>query len=283
MEERDGIKVWRFKNDESKPSRLIGVGYNDFRIIEGCKIFRAQPHYTLHYVRNGKGKFFVKDKEYHIKEGDFFYTPVDEPMSYFPDESEPWRYYFFSLYGDYMTEIKETFGFTEENFVCPAKNPQKAKWVLDSLFKETDPAMEMYYTALSGLMQILSAESQTTKRSNFQSYQQKELVKSVVESIKLNYENPDFMISDVAGLLYVSHSRMSRIFRSEVGTTIVAYLMNYRLERAAELLTEHNMTVKSLSSAVGFNDEIYFMKCFKRKFGMTVGEYREHVKNAGFS
>ena len=79
-------------------------------------------------------------------------------------------------------------------------------------------------------------------------------------------------------MLYVSPRHLSRLFHECVGMTPVAYLAEIRLTAAADMLRNNpNLTVNNLCSLVGWGDELYFMKKFKKKFSLTVGEYREKM------
>ena len=60
--------------------------------------------------------------------------------------------------------------------------------------------------------------------------------------------------------------------------TVVKFLSEVRLKKAAELLSEKDYRIKELCAETGFNDELYFMKIFKKKYGMTVKEYREKMR-----
>ena len=56
--------------------------------------------------------------------------------------------------------------------------------------------------------------------------------------------------------------------------------MDLRLLKSVELLSGGEYLVKDLARIVGFNDELHFMKEFKKKFGVTVKQYRKQfVKN----
>ena len=67
----------------------------------------------------------------------------------------------------------------------------------------------------------------------------------------------------------------------KTGISPVKYLVKLRLQTAGDLLKNKDYSVKALASEVGFNDELHFMKEFKKEFGVTVKNYRELVKNEG--
>ncbi len=278
MAEPNECKRFHFAVNENKPTRLHSIGYDDYRFREIHKFAWKNPVSTLHYVRNGSGKYLVFGKEYNIKAGDFFFTPSNVPIAYYPNDDDLFRYYFFTFQGDYTLEIKEALDMTNEQLVCRSKNPQQVKHILDSLFEEAPKSSNVYYKSLSVLMQILSLESNTSHTFTYNYHKSEELVTMVKEMVKLNFANPEFTVSSMAQMLYISNSQMTRVFKSKTGTTVVAYLMKYRMQQALVLLEEKDLTNKELSHAVGFRDELYFMKCFKKEYGITVNEYKRNGK-----
>ena len=48
-----------------------------------------------------------------------------------------------------------------------------------------------------------------------------------------------------------------------------------KMEKAAHLLRETDMSIKEITNATGYNDQNYFSKLFKQKFGVSPTEYRE--------
>ncbi len=95
----------------------------------------------------------------------------------------------------------------------------------------------------------------------------------VVEYLSLNYTqniNMDILcqISDY------SSSHLAKIFKHETGQTITQYIANLRCRQAAEMLRETNLPVQEISSYVGYTDNNYFVKVFKKVIGNTPSEYR---------
>lgn len=79
-----------------------------------------------------------------------------------------------------------------------------------------------------------------------------------------------------ADVLNVNKCYLSDLFRRETGTTITEYVTVRRIERASDLLLMTQQTVQMISEQVGILDVHYFNRLFKKKRGMTPGQYREH-------
>lgn len=72
---------------------------------------------------------------------------------------------------------------------------------------------------------------------------------------------------------------LNRMFRNNVGKTIFQYLSEIRIDHAKELITTTSMQIRQISEQVGFNDESYFSKVFKRYTGVAPMIYAKKAMN----
>lgn len=81
-------------------------------------------------------------------------------------------------------------------------------------------------------------------------------------------------VAGVAEEVGVSHNHLTRLFRQHLGKTVVAYLIERRLERAEHLLKRSTMPVKQIAAQVGIPDLQAFNKAVRAKFGASPREVR---------
>ncbi len=84
-------------------------------------------------------------------------------------------------------------------------------------------------------------------------------------------------LEQLSGMVYLSPAYLSRIFRQETGVPFQLYLNKVRILKARELLSEGDLLLSDVSEAVGFEDQSYFTKVFKRMTGVTPLFYRSHL------
>lgn len=257
---------------------LNSIGYYSSRIGGGGKLVQLKIDHTFHYVRDGEGVFISKDKTYNLKAGDLFYVPPDNPVIYYPDDSNMWSYYFFHLGDNFGEKFASLLGLSVENPIISTKNSQSIDALFDKLVSVELSLPEFYNATLSTLLQILML-TQSPESINKTAVSGEGLVENIRKTIEYNYKNPEFTINSVSNLLHINHTYMSRLFKEKMKVTPVAYLCELRLLRAAKLLRDESLPLKKVCEAVGFADELYFMKCFKKKYGMTIREYRNLYKN----
>ncbi|CAM4339896.1 AraC family transcriptional regulator [Paenibacillus tarimensis] len=79
------------------------------------------------------------------------------------------------------------------------------------------------------------------------------------------------MLPELAGL---TPSSYCRAFKRVTGLTPGAYLTSVRLKEAKRLLIDRGRTLKEIARSVGFQDELYFSRTFKKREGISPSEYR---------
>jgi two-component system response regulator YesN len=94
--------------------------------------------------------------------------------------------------------------------------------------------------------------------------------------IRKNYEK-DITLQDIADRFYLSREYISRKFKQEYHETITNYLTKIRIEKAKELLENPHLKIYEVSFKVGYQNEKYFSKVFKKMVGLTPNEYRLSV------
>lgn len=79
---------------------------------------------------------------------------------------------------------------------------------------------------------------------------------------------------DLASLVYMSPDHVGRIFKKEMGMTIFDYLLDRKMQQAAELLAKTEFSVSYIAANIGYSNISHFSGAFKKKYGITPSEYR---------
>lgn len=90
----------------------------------------------------------------------------------------------------------------------------------------------------------------------------------------LNNYGRDISLDDVSKQVNISPYYFSKIFKEETGEGFVEYLTGIRMDRAKELLTTTDRSMKEICSMVGYADPNYFSRSFKKNVGVTPTEYK---------
>ena len=90
-------------------------------------------------------------------------------------------------------------------------------------------------------------------------------------------------VRDVASQVHLSERHVSRLFRQATGTSILDYLTRLRMETAARMLLESELSIKQVARAVGYPDAHYFTTLFGRWMKTTPAAYRRNGGNSSLS
>ena len=98
-------------------------------------------------------------------------------------------------------------------------------------------------------------------------------IQKALEYISLNLSEK-ISSEDIAREANISVSYLLRIFKEEIGDTVTGYIAKKRCQKAAELLRESSLPIQEISSFVGYPDNNYFVKVFKRIYSVSPSVYR---------
>lgn len=101
----------------------------------------------------------------------------------------------------------------------------------------------------------------------------------MMQYIHQNYSH-DISLDDIAGQAKISKSTVLNLFHKYLHITPINYLINYRLNEAALLLSKTEKKVNTISIETGFNNVDYFCRLFKKHYNLTPTEYRKKKLSA---
>jgi AraC-like DNA-binding protein len=93
----------------------------------------------------------------------------------------------------------------------------------------------------------------------------------------------EITLDEVAGSVFLSPTYFSKLFSEEMGCRFTAYLNKVRIEKGKLLLKGSDIPLVDVAGLVGYEDQSYFTKVFKRITGVSPGKYRESRGRAASS
>ncbi len=88
-------------------------------------------------------------------------------------------------------------------------------------------------------------------------------------------------IMECSASVNLSPSRLTHIFKADLGTPPSKYLRTVRMEKAKELLESSFLSIKEIMVRVGMSDKSHFTREFKRSYAVTPSQYRARSAGAG--
>lgn len=149
----------------------------------------------------------------------------------------------------------------------PAKNPLVYEELMgENYLFSRDALRQAMFSSLYCICDELK-ESRSTS----------DIMLQIAQYMELNYTKP-FIQSEYAKLFYINKDYMSRKFTSTFHVNMLTYLNQIRIRHARELLSDFSLKIQDIAYAVGFKDEKYFAKQFKKLTNTTPGDYRAALR-----
>lgn len=103
------------------------------------------------------------------------------------------------------------------------------------------------------------------------------MVLSVKKYIEENYWDSELSINVLAKNIFVNYGHLCYLFKKETGKTINNFITEYRMEKAKKLMDEGNHFIMDVANKVGYPEQGYFSKCFKKFYGISPSQYIESL------
>ena len=97
--------------------------------------------------------------------------------------------------------------------------------------------------------------------------------------IERNFRDVSCTVKSVADKVQIDRTYLYRLFKEETGFSVIEYINNCRIGRACTMLNNTNVQIKDVALSVGFSDQLYFSKVFRKLKGITPTEYRKKYAN----
>lgn len=231
-----------------------------------------RDHYLFHYVISGKGRLVLNNTCYHIGQGDLFLIRPSVVASYAADMDEPWEYCWVGFNG---TEAERIIGLTAFHTFAPVlhfANHDNLKRLLLNIYNShgNNPSHE---TKMIGFLYLFLSELVGNTELSMGEYStERSYLEKAMRYIQGNYCDP-ISVDDIAGYANISRSHLYRIFMKKVGISPNEYLSAYRINKACGLLRNSNLKINEIASSVGYNDQLYFSRVFKKLKGVSPSRY----------
>lgn len=249
---------------------------------------RRVHDYHITYFHSGKGVVTIEDKAYPVGKGDLIYVTPNVKHEFIADMHTP--FVISGIHFDYTQDYRDipfpvaSFNDAqfEENKILQYVSfsdfhgfPTKFNVVHNPIFQELIFLMYEEYTkhkvlhnaVLSGYFKsfiILAAREVSTqlvvnKKTDI-------IVNDIILYIHKNY-NQQITNEILSSNFNFSITHINRLMNLHTGYSLQQYIINFRLQKAIELIMNENVSISNAAYAVGFKDIHYFSRLFRKKFG----------------
>jgi AraC-like DNA-binding protein len=236
---------------------------------------RVLDDYQLLYISRGRGSFESRETATQpIEAGQVVFLFPGVWHRYRPDAAIGWEEHWVGFDGNVARRwVKNRFFLPR----MPVFNlGHEEKW--QALFTELIAVIKLNRPALQQLMAGFTAQMLGLLYSGQQAALAGDdkallIVQRALSKMQSELES-GLNAQALARELNVSYSSFRHTFQQHTGASPHQYLLELRLMRARNRLTQTTQSVKEIAQQVGFDDEHYFCRFFKTKTGFTPGQWR---------
>lgn len=238
------------------PGHAVGPGIRDL--------------YKVHFIHKGTGILRVGDMQYDLSPGQAFLIYPHVVTYYEADHHDPWTYSWIGIQGTRAASILSRTRLTPEQPVFPM-DLRFMPGLYDQLTEvfAQEGSHDLQYTGLLyeffTLLLTLAPSSPTPVLT---SKKQDGYIHQSMEFIHAHYSE-NMTVQQLASFLGLDRKYLSTLFKEALGVPPQQYLLQYRMEKAAELLGKGKYTVGEVARSVGYQDALLFSKMFKKAKGVS--------------
>ena len=261
-----------FLNDKV-PLQLNCTGVQEFsRIINASSV---RKDYYLFYLY--KGEILLREPDIgnqHLTAGSLILYEKDCPFSYCTLHTPPTTHYFAHFTGYAVKDILQQSGI-HTNTHYKLQNPEYIIPKFTAIFNTFFVRDELFdLDSAHHLMELLVTVGRCIRNSHIPDLQKKE--KNFQKSFEFLHTNftKSITVKQLADIEFMSESRYRVLFHEMVNQSPQEYLIRLRISMACDLLINTVLSISEIAQLVGYPDQRYFARIFRKKYNITPSEYR---------
>jgi len=240
---------------------------------------RTLQHHEMIFVCEGNDHIVIGENRYPMKKGMLFYIPPGVQQSIEPRAQNSEHYMTVHFSGSRMVLGPDGKWKCREN-IQTLRQPSAQKITdytpLEELFEKlldtwNDKGPSYEFVAATLLRQLLIWVSQNNIKQH-KNYAISLKIDRIIEYMRKNI-NSKVTLEELSGIAGLSIFYLSRTFKEATGYPIITYFNKMKIEKAKELLIEGNKKVKEVAYELGYTNEFYFSRMFKRVEGLSPKEF----------
>lgn len=263
------IEWLNFRNKSSLdyPFLVNTTGYCDMLLPFETYNHVGRDDYYLIYLISGELSIDIDNIKRTVGKGDGLIIPPKCVYKY--SASSPVHYLYAHFTGSYVADFLKECGF--DNLPCVIENDfsvetqRKFNTMIEAFLRGGHLSIQKCACLLQEI--LLNIFENTLEKIND---------KSLNESLQYihNFFTTKISIPYLASLENLSNSRYVTVFKKQMGKSPSEYIIELKLQLAKNMLDSTNMSIKQISEHIGYNDQYFFSRLFKKYLGISPQKYR---------
>lgn len=236
------------------------------------------PGHELILCLSGRGWVQIMGKRHEVLPGSLVWVNCHHPHAYGAAAKDPWELYWLRMEGrslDRIAQILEVRSLP----VFTEVEPTGIAGEFERAFRHMTGSRPCDAACVNAAVASIIAMAFETRLSDPDAIRPElpQPVQKALEKMRLYFHLP-LRVSELAQLAGMSESHFSRQFKSAIGTSPIDWLRRERINQAKRRLIESDDPVKEIARQVGYSDQFFFSKDFKKMTKLTPTQFREQER-----
>jgi AraC-like DNA-binding protein len=251
------------------------AGYYPKARDHACVRERGCPETIFIYCVEGNGWCEIRGKRHQVARNELLVIPASTAHNYGAEKDSPWTIYWFHAVGANVPFYLEKLDVTADKPSVPLGGDVQ----LFSLFEEVIEALEHGFTpthliyAAHSLLHLMGLILRHKAEYHYGEASARVRIEKSVEFMKAHLREP-LTIATLSALASFSRSHYTTSFKRVIGYAPLSYLNHLRMQSAVQMLNSTDMSVKQISDQLGFADQFYFSRAFRKMHNHSPSEHR---------
>ncbi len=256
--------------DERVPLVVNCAGY--VSMSRGFWTTGRRHDYYLQLMDVGEMVCGAAGEESRFGAGDFIIRPPEEPYRYGLTGERAMGYYWAHFTGNYTETLLANNGIVPgQVYRLNEEISSSIRRAFDGMFREFMMHGRGYEDLCAAKLTAILVELGRSVTDG--GIGRETRFAGLLEYIHRHYTE-ELCIAELAASEHLSVSRFREVFRRTFGCAPSEYIIGLRLQHARDLLTGTDLTIGEIAELCGYGDELYFMRLFRKKTGMSARTYR---------
>ena len=271
-----GVNVLNIGHNIHPPSQPYPDEKHPQSYIFNWEAGRVLSEYQIVYISSGKGILEVKDAEPILIEGGTIFLLFPNIWHRFKPLLETgWEEFWVGFNGHYVEYLMRQDCFNPQHPVLKVGFDNEILNIFIRLI-DTSKHESMVFSQMAScfVIQLLGLVNASALMVDKTKSRQEQIIQAIRFKIQGNWDkNLDF--EAIASENNITYDWFRKAFKDILGVAPGQYLLNIKIEKAAQMLRETNLTISEIATKTGFDNEFYFSRMFKNKMNCTASSYRK--------
>lgn len=221
----------------------------------------------MYYILKGEAYIIVNGEKVLMTPGNLYFLPLGLDYTYGFDSFVEKLYFHINISVPSLTHVYDVFYDCKEIITLQKDNIDE----MLELYKSDDLIKFLKLKAIVYEDVIKILEKINITRTTVKSYS--DICFKVLQYIRENL-SANLRIKDIASGLYISESKLNKLFALETGTQIGKYIDDMLFFEIEKMILYSELTDEEIAQKFKFSDKVYFGRFFKKRTGYTTKQYR---------